>query len=250
MSKKVKRLFFDIETSPNIGLFWSAGYKQTISPESIIRERAIICIAYKWADEKTTHFLAWDANQNDKKMLESFVKIANEADELVGHNGDKFDLAWIRTRCLFHRISMFPNYGTIDTLKYARSKFRFNSNKLDYIAQFLGLGKKIHTGYDLWKKIVLDKDKKSLEHMVKYCKEDVNILERVYNELSTHIPAKTHHGVINGGENCSCPECGLNNMKFSKKRISAIGTYRIQLQCVDCGKYHTVSQSKYESISA
>ena len=126
---KIKRLFFDIETSPNIGLFWTAGYKQNISHDNIIKERAIICICYKWADDEKIYSLTWDANQDDKKMLEQFVQIANEADELVGHNGDKYDLAWIKTRCLYHNIPMFPNYVTIDTLKQARSKFKFNSNK-------------------------------------------------------------------------------------------------------------------------
>ncbi len=93
----IKRLFFDIETSPNIGMFWSAGYKKDISPESIIKERAIICIAYKWAGDEKTHVLSWDENQDDKVMLEKFILIANSADELVGHNGDRFDLPWIRT---------------------------------------------------------------------------------------------------------------------------------------------------------
>ena len=56
--KKIKRLFFDIETSPNIGLFWTAGYKLNISPDSIIKERAIICICYKWAgDDKIISFV-------------------------------------------------------------------------------------------------------------------------------------------------------------------------------------------------
>ncbi len=122
---KRRRLFFDIETSPNIGLFWEAGYKKNIDYSNIIKERAIICICYKWEDEKEVGWLTWDAKQCDKKMLERFVKIANTADELVGHNGDKFDLAWIRTRCLYHGIEMFPNYTTIDTLKVARSKFKW-----------------------------------------------------------------------------------------------------------------------------
>jgi len=146
MDKKIKRLFFDIETSPNIGLFWTAGYKQNISHENIIKERAIICICYKWAGEDEVHSLTWDKNQNDKKLLEQFIKILNDANEIIGHNGDRFDLPWIRTRCLYHRIPIFPNYTTLDTLKNSRSKFKFNSNKLDYIASFLGLGKKIHTG--------------------------------------------------------------------------------------------------------
>ena len=67
---QIKRLFFDIETSPNIGLFWEAGYRKTISPDNIIKERAIICICYKWEHEEEVHSLTWDKNQNDKKMLE------------------------------------------------------------------------------------------------------------------------------------------------------------------------------------
>jgi uncharacterized protein YprB with RNaseH-like and TPR domain len=245
---KIKRLFFDIETSPNIGFFWTAGYKQNISHDNIIKERAIICICYKWAGEDKIYSLTWDKNQNDKKLLEAFIKVANEADELVGHNGDRFDLPWIRTRCLLHKISVFPSYVTIDTLKHARSKFKFNSNKLDYIAKFLGLGGKIHTSYELWKNIVLNKDSKALEEMVTYCKQDVNLLEKVYEALSPYIPAKTHYGVLLGGETHSCPECGNDKMILSKKRTSALGTIRVQLQCKKCNKYHTISETTYDKM--
>jgi uncharacterized protein YprB with RNaseH-like and TPR domain len=245
---KIKRLFFDIETSPNIGLFWAAGYKQQISYENIIKERAIICICYKWAGEKEIHSLTWDNSQNDKKLLEKFIKVANQADELVGHNGDKFDLPWVRTRCLYHRIPVFPNYATLDTLKNARSKFRFNSNRLDYIAKFLGIGQKTHTEYNLWKRIVLNKDKKALDYMVEYCKNDVKLLEDVYNELANYIPIKVHHGVLQGKDKSSCPECGSEDMKLSQKRASASGGLRVQLQCKKCNKYHTVSESVYNKM--
>jgi DNA polymerase elongation subunit (family B) len=245
---KIKRLFFDIETSPNIGLFWSAGYKQNISYENIIKERAIICICYKWEHENKTYSLTWDTNQDDKKLLEKFIIIANEADELVGHNGDKYDLAWIRTRCLYHNIPVFPNYVTIDTLKQARSKFRFNSNRLDYIGKFLGLGEKTGTSFNLWKDIVLNKDKKALDEMVEYCKNDVVLLEKIYQKMSSYFPHKTHAGVLAGEEKYSCPKCASSNMVFSKKRITAMGTYRIQLQCKDCGGYHTVSNKTYENM--
>ena len=57
--KKIKRLFFDIETSPNIGLFWTSGYKLNISHDSIIKERAIICICYKWAGDDKIYSLQW-----------------------------------------------------------------------------------------------------------------------------------------------------------------------------------------------
>ena len=236
-----KRLFFDIETSPNIGLFWEAGYKKNIDYSNIIKERAIICICYKWEDSKEVGYLTWDSKQCDKKMLQKFIEIANTADEMVGHNGDRFDLAWIRTRCLFHRINMFPTYTTIDTLKVSRNKFRFNSNKLDYIAKYLGMGEKIKTEFGLWKAIVLHKDKAAMEKMVKYCQQDVKLLEKVYKELSIHILSKTHYGVIFGADRGSCPECGSDEIVRRCNRVTASGVKKIQYQCNTCHKYHTKS---------
>jgi DNA polymerase elongation subunit (family B) len=242
-----KRLIFDIETSPNIGFFWSAGYKLNVPYTNIIKERAIICICYKWAGEEKVYSLTWDDNQDDKAMLEKFMEIANEAHELVGHNGDKYDLPWIRTRCLFHGIPCFPTYTTIDTLKHARSKFRFNSNRLDYIAHYLNVGGKTETGFDLWKNIVLNNDKAALKKMVEYCKNDVVILEKVYDHIANYVPHKTHYGALNNGDSCSCPECGSTDLRFSQKRYTATGTPRIQLQCNDCHRYHTVSNRIYEA---
>jgi len=238
LQTKRRRLYFDIETSPNIGLFWSAGYKQNIDYSNIIKERAIICICYKWEDDKETYGLTWDHKQDDKKMLSEFIKIANQADELVGHNGDKFDLAWIRTRCLFHGLDMFPKYTTIDTLKISRSKFRFNSNRLNYIAQYLGIGQKIKTEFGLWKDIVLNKDKKAMEAMVKYCKKDVILLEKVFSHLKKHIDHKTHYGVIFGMDRGTCPECGSDELVINKRKTTASGLKKIMYQCKVCHQYH------------
>ena len=98
LQTKRKRLFFDIETSFNIGIFWRSGYNQTINPEDIIHERAIICVCYKWEGEDEVHTLTWDRNQSDKKLLKSFIQIMNRATEVVGHNGDRFDIKWLNTR--------------------------------------------------------------------------------------------------------------------------------------------------------
>ena len=234
-----RRLFFDIETSPNVGLFWEAGYKKNIDYSNIIKERAVICICYKWEDEKEVYHLQWDSKQSDKKMLQQFIEVANVADEMVGHNGDKFDLAWIRTRCLFHGIDMFPTYQTIDTLKTARSKFKFNSNRLDYIGKFLGLGKKIKTDFNLWKDIALHNDKGAMIKMVKYCKQDVVLLEKVFTQLRKHMVSKTHYGVIFGQDRGSCPECGSDELLLIKRRTSVSGLKKIQYQCKTCNQYCT-----------
>lgn len=238
---KRKRLYFDIEVSPNTILSWNVGHKISVGYENIIRERAIICICYKWEGQRIVHSLEWDSNQSDKKMLQDFIKVANTADEIVGHNSDKFDIKWIRTRCLFHRIPMFPNYTSIDTLKAARNGFRFNSNRLDYISQFLGSTGKIKTSFDWWRKITLDKCDKSLQKMVRYCKKDVIELEWVHKQLNPYLPAKTHYAVKYGGLKRDCPECG-NRCIVNRTTVSATGNKKIQLLCRICGKNHTVSE--------
>ena len=239
LKTKRRRLYFDIEVCGNIGMFWQCGYKINITPEAIIKERAIICICYKWEDEKEVYSLNWSAKQCDKKMLQDFVEVANAATELVGHNGDKFDLAWIRTRCLFHRIPMFPTYTTIDTLKISRSKFRFNSNRLNYIASYLGIGQKIKTEFDLWKNILLNNDKKAMGKMIIYCKKDVVLLEKVFKELRVHMENKTHYGVIFGQDRGSCPECGSDELEIIRRRTTATGLKKIQYKCKTCHTYHT-----------
>ena len=236
---KRKRLFFDIETAPNICLVFQTGYKINIDSGNIIKERAIICICWKWEDSKEVFEVHWDSKQSDKALLQKFVKVANEADELVGHNGDRFDLAWIRTRCLFHNIDMFPKYTTIDTLKVARQSFKFNSNKLNYIADFLGLGQKIKTDFSLWKNIVLHKDKTAMASMIKYCKKDVVLLEQVFKALNTHILAKTHYGVRFNQDRGSCPECGSDYLIRGRMAVTASGVKKIQFRCGTCGKHHT-----------
>lgn len=232
-----KRLYFDIETAPNVGLFWQAGYKQKIDYDNIIKERAVICIAFKWEGEEV-NALTWDKKQDDKRLLKEFIDIANTATELVAHNGDKFDLPWIRSRCIFHRIPMFPEYQTIDTLKIARTKFRFNSNRLDYIAKYLGIGGKLETGFGLWKEIVLNKCPESLSKMVEYCKQDVILLEKVYEELSKHVYSKTHYGVVYGEGRGTCKNCGSDELVRHKIKVTAAGTRYVQYQCKTCGKYN------------
>lgn len=248
-NKAVKRLYFDIEVSPNLVYSWSVGHKISLDYNSIVKERAVICICYKWEGDSTVHSLQWDAKQNDKRMLKEFVEVANEADELVGHNGDSFDLKWIRTRCAYHGIPMFPKYTTLDTLKKARGGFRFNSNRLDYIAKYFGVGKKIKTSFSLWKDVMNDDDT-AMTQMIRYCKMDVKVLEAVYKKLSPYITNHVHHGALAQKEKYTCPECGGNHTTVSKRRVTASGVIKVQMQCQNktCGKYFTINQATYNKM--
>lgn len=248
--KKIRRLFWDIETSPNIVLSWRIGYKINISHDNILSERKIICIGYKWEGEENVTVLHWDENQDDKAMLVKFLAIANEADELIAHNGDSFDMPWFKTRCIFHGLNTLPDYKTVDTLQWARRKFLFNSNKMDYIAKYLGFGGKIHTEFNLWKDIVLNKCPKAMELMVKYCAKDVILLEKVWAKLRLLVQPKTHAGVKNGKAKFTCVHCGSDHIHKSKTIITARGTINHQMKCITCNGYSTINDAEYQNFVA
>ena len=240
-----KRLFYDIETSPNIGFFWGAGYKVNISHDNIIKERAIICICYKWEGQDTVHSIEWNKGC-DKALLSHFMEVAKTADELVAHNGDNFDEKWIRTRCLVHGIECPPKLNSYDTLKKTRTHFRFNSNRLDYLGKILLREGKINTNFDLWKRICLDNEPSAMREMVQYCKKDVELLERIWKKLAPYDTPKTHAGVFAGLDRWTCPHCASENVKVSKTRPTPKGIVQKQMQCKDCHRYYTIANKVYK----
>lgn len=245
--RPIRRLLLDIETSPNIVLAWRAGFKLTITPESIIKERAIIMVGYKWSDEKDAHVLVWDKNQDDKALIAALIPIMAQADEIIFHNGSRFDLPWIRTRALFHGLPPIPDVTERDTLKWARSKFYFNSNKLDYIAKYLGIGGKLKTEFGLWKDVVLNKDTAALKRMAEYCANDVLLLEKVWARLYDLIAPKTHVGVLAGSDKWVCPRTGSTDVYVSKTRVSAAGTISYQMRSRATGSYFSISARAHEA---
>lgn len=237
----IKRLFFDIEVSLDVGVFWQPGRKISIDHHAIVKERAIICICYKWDGESKVHALWWDKNQDDKRLLQDFLKVANTADELVAHNGKSFDIKWIRGRCWMHQIPMFPNYTVLDTLTQSRALFRLNSHRLDYMSKAQGFEGKGKTDFSMWKELTLNNPPEVLDKMVRYCKRDVVELQKVFNSMKNYMNPVVHYGVMKGGEKVNCPECG-GPTKINLTRISAAGVVKKQRQCRKCGKHHTTSK--------
>ena len=238
-----KILIYDIETSPNLGWFWRAGYKQNVGTNQILKERAVICVSYKWVGEEQVYNLVWDENQCDKFLIEQFVEVLNEADLIVAHNGDNFDIKWLKTRALFHRISMLPNYK-----KLAKSKLYLNSNRLDYISKFLGFEGKIQTTPDLWNKVVVMNDREILKDMLDYCDEDVRQLEKVYHELKYLDNPKIHAGVLNGTIKQTSPINGGINIELVKTTTTNTGTVKHIMKDLNTNRIFEMSDMNYKKF--
>src|SRR5712664_1835689 len=96
--------------------------------------------------------------------------------------------------------------------------FRFDSNKLDDLARYLGVGRKLpHTGFHLWKGC-MSGDREAWKTMKDYNKQDVILLENVYYRIRAWD--KNHPSVNRGQE--ACPVCaGTDTHKrgFSYTRL-------------------------------
>ena len=68
-------------------------------------------------------------------------------------------------------------------MSVTKANFMFPSNKLDYVAQKLGVGAKVkHSGFKLWLECMAG-NKKSWKEMKEYQIQDVNLLLDLYDLL-------------------------------------------------------------------
>jgi len=131
-----------------------------------------MCWAAKWHGEKEVLFDSVYKSA-PRKMLTNIHKLMDEADAIVHYNGTKFDIPTLSQE--FLQIGLKPPSPAkqIDILLTARKQFRFPSNKLDYVAQALGLGSKLeHKGMRLWRDC-MDRKADAWKIMEKYNKQDV-----------------------------------------------------------------------------
>lgn len=248
MSSEPRILFADIETTPNLVHTWGVG-KQYVTYENIHKERKISCICYKWNDETKVHSLSMDLTKHDLSlrdddadhdMLVKFVKIYNEADLVVGHNAIKFDKAVIRSRLVKHGLPDLAPVIIDDT--YLQSvPIGFTSHKLDYISQYLRIGEKAAHPYKLWVDVSRG-SKKALAATVKYCCQDVLLLEKVYNKLLPYIKTKLNRAVFANNPDL-CPSCGSTRLEGVERRQTVNMGLRHRYRCKDCGKYLTRGNS-------
>lgn len=230
-NNKPKILIYDIETS----LMLMAGFgiwDQNINLDHILEDWHIISIAWKWLGEKKVHAVSTNT-RDDSEVCKKFFDVLMEADVIVAHNGDRFDIKKLETRFIKNGTGVLPKIKSIDTLKIVKQRFKFTSNRLDYVAKFLGVGAKMETTKGLWMD-VLRGSKKAVREMVKYNKVDVIVLEAVYNKLLPYIDGHLNHNMYT--TDSVCRNCGGKHLTSRGYTITKSGKYR-RLQCQGCGTW-------------
>lgn len=228
----MKILLLDIETAPNTSYVWGL-FNQNIGTNQIVKPGFTICWAAKWLGEKTVMYSGHDTDSH-RNMLRKVHKLMAEADAIIHYNGRRFDIPTLNKEFIKHDIPPPAPYKQIDLLTVARSQFRFTSNKLDYVAQYLGLGAKVqHKGMDLWTACVAG-DEKAWKHMQKYNKHDVVLLEKVYEKMLPWIPRHANWSVFTN--ELVCPNCGSKHFQKRGYEYTMAGMYQ-RYQCNKCKKW-------------
>lgn len=240
----MKILLLDLESAPNTAHVWGL-WKQNISISQLMSSSYVLCFAAKWLGEPQVFYYSVKKN-GAKRMLKAAHKLLSEADAVVHFNGTKFDIPTLNKEFLLHGLTPPATFQQIDLLKTARSRFRFPSNKLDYLAQVLGLGKKFkHAGHELWVKCMAG-DEEAWTEMEAYNKQDVLLLEAVYNKLLPWITNHPSHALFNGVDSCS--NCGSSSLHRRGYAFTAGMKYQ-RYQCQDCGTWMRSKKSEKLDIT-
>ncbi len=248
-------LFIDIETLPNVAWTWGKYDQNVLGFE---RQSCIATVAYKWLGKPVKamslpDFPGYAPGSYDDNALVRFIHgILDSADIAVAHNGKRFDFKVISGRFIVHGLNPPSPYKIIDTKLLAKRVARYNSNKLDDLGELLGVGRKIHTDFGLWKGC-MDGDPKAWATMVRYNKQDVVLLEKVYlkfrpwDQSHPNVALYRKELVVKA----ICPKCGSDKMRSNGWRVVNTRRYK-RLVCLDCGGWSrgTHSESSVQVANA
>lgn len=229
-------LILDIETAPNVAYVWRF-FKENVGAKQVIENSYMLSFAAKWLNEDRV-FYEDLSNQHEKAMLKVLAKLLDEADIVVAHNGDGFDLPHVQGRFLLHGIKPPSPYKQVDTVKVARKEFNYPSNSLEYLSIVLNLdhkkgGHKKFPGFELWLG-VLRNDPEAWAEMKEYNILDIKVLEDLYRKMLPFMRFHPNVAVYGDVDEPACPKCGGHHIQYRGYAHTNVGRYH-RFQCNDCG---------------
>jgi uncharacterized protein YprB with RNaseH-like and TPR domain len=244
-----KVLLFDIETSPlQAFVFQKSIWKTNVGADQVISEWYMLTWSAKWLFDDTLisqRLTGKEARkEDDSRIVEGLWKLLDEADIVIAHNGDGFDIPNMNTRFVVLGLPPPSPYQTIDTMLVARKQFGFTHNSLNGLAKIFGFEAKMDTDFELWKRCVAG-DEEALEYMQTYNKGDVTLLEKIYLKLRPWIKNHPNIGLFVESKAAICPNCGGDSLKWLPDKFYYTSTSKFPLFICKCGAY---GRSRFNSL--
>lgn len=237
-SNTPKILFLDIETAPLRAFTWGL-WKQNIGLSQIISNWYMISWAAKWLGDDNVFSDVLQSHEaiaeDDKRIVSNLWDVLDEADIVIAHNGDGFDIPKINTRFVLHGFDPPSPYRTIDTLTIARQRFGFTSNRLDFLAKFFGYEGKAPTKFELWENCMIG-DEDALYYMDVYCRQDIITLEQVFMKLRPFAKGLPNLDLYQDNTKPVCPVCGEGHLASLPDKFFYTQSVKYQVyRCTKCG---------------
>lgn len=249
-----KILIMDIETAPLKGYVWKL-WKEDVGFDRLISDWFMLTWSAKWlfgSEVKSMRLTGEEVlAENDSRIVKELWKLIDEADIVITHNGDQFDLPKMNARFIVNKLQPVSPYKSIDTKKIASKQFGFSSNKLDALALQFGFEKKHETSFNLWRKC-MEGDEKSLEYMENYNIHDVELLEEVYLKLRPWIQGHPNIGLYMELNSSVCTNCGSNDLTYTGKyyytTTGKFETYRCKCGALGRRRLNAYNLNKKENL--
>jgi DNA polymerase III epsilon subunit-like protein len=167
---------FDLETTnlcADFGVILCGVVKPSTAEARVFRSDTL---NPRWASRRS----------DDRHVLKAIVEELSHHDIWIAHNGNKFDVPFLRTRLAKWGLPPLPTKKLIDPLTLARNKLRMSWNSLEKIATFLNCNSKTDVEGDIWLKAALDGNTQAMNKIVTHCIHDVYTLERIVHSLKSY----------------------------------------------------------------
>ena len=242
LHREPRILLMDIETAPMLVYLWSL-WQKFVAHDQIYRDWHILTWAARWMgdpSEKTMYdsmhlhesYRAW--GQDDRAVAEAMWKLFDEADWIIGHNAERFDVKKMNARFALLKMKPPTPYKVIDTLKIAKSQFSFTSNKLDYLGEHLCGMKKIKTDHELWRRCLAG-ERLAWDEMLRYNIRDIDVLEAVYFEIRAWDKRHPNWMMWTNSEETLCNVCGSRDLSGTGKTVKTNVSEFVGRVCNGCG---------------
>lgn len=231
----LKILLIDIETAPILAHVWSI-WQQNVGLNQIIKDGYVLSFAAEWYDDETSQVF-YSLNTHSKtQMIKAARELLDKADMVIHYNGKTFDIPTLNGEMVDVGIGPPSPYKQLDLMVKVKDKFRWPSYKLQYVAQRLGVGKKVqHEGHELWIK-VMNGDQDAWKKFEAYNRHDVTLLRLVYDKIVGWIDNHPNYNLYTACDDQHCVNCGSDELKKEGFAYTAVGRYQ-RFKCQACGKY-------------
>ena len=235
----LKILTLDIENAPMLSFHWGLWQQDVQQSMRIPENRSyMMSVAAKWLGNDEVFYYE-TRNEDDSEITAAILKLLDEADIVVGHNAQKFDMKKINAYAALNGLEPPSPYRVVDTMLIAKKHFAFERNTLEYLSSVLCSSQKSahkkFNGFELWSECIKGNEE-AWKEMKHYNIQDVRVTEELYLILRPWAKGHPSVNVLANSTKYKCVACASTNL--AKNGYSLTNTSKFQrYKCGDCGSY-------------